>query len=219
VAATLLHPATPGNAVTAAGPHLTTAPSTTPVAATQPADFKWPPTGIHVRVYPAEEEKVLAAGWTRHLTQTFGTVVSAASQVAVQPWGGEAGGDIATGQDYMDTFVKFTIHGVPTSMAIQVAAPGQYSLSPTRSCLQSTSPDKCVFTPTADGGLLLYFDIVQGGGDVRLRSVTDFRPDGTVVFATGYNYDPTSSAQHGQLSVPLTDTQLTTFATDPLLAF
>jgi hypothetical protein len=74
-----------------------------------------------------------------------------------------------------------------------------------------------VFTRTADGGLLLYFDIVQG--DLRRRSVTDFRPDGTVVFTTGYNYDPTSSAQHVRLSAPLTDAQLTTFATDPVLAF
>jgi hypothetical protein len=217
VAATLLHPATPGKAV-AAGPHLTTAPSTTPAASTPPPGFKWPPAVMHTRVYSAAEEKALAAAWTQHLTQTFGTVVPGASQVTVQPWGGEASGSISTGQDYLDTFVKFTIHGVSTAMAVQVAAPGQSTLDPAQTCAESTSPDKCVFTPTAGGDLLLYSDIVQGG-NLHVRSVTDFRPDGTVVFAAGYNYDPTGSAQNRLPSVPVTDAQLTTVATDPVLAF
>ncbi len=210
VAATVLHPTTPA---TAAAPHLTTAAA----APAQPPNFSWPPAGIHPRVYSAAEEKPMAAAWTQHLTQTFGAVVPGASQVMVEPWGGESGGTIATGQDYMDTYVNFTFHGARTAVSIEVAAPGQYTLSLTKSCSQSTSPDKCVFTPTADGGLLLYFDVVQG--DMHLRSVNDFRPDGTVVFTTGYNYDPTSTAQHTLPSMPVTDAQLTTIATDPVLAF
>jgi hypothetical protein len=216
VAATLLHPTTPGQAA-AAAPHLTTAPSTT---AAPPSDFTWPPAGMHTKVYSATEERALAAGWTQHLTQTFGTVVPGVSGVAIQPWGGEASGSISTGQNYLDTFVKFTIHGTQTAMAIQVAAPGQDSISPAKSCGQSTSPDKCVFTRTTDGGLLVYSDIVEGGGDLHLRTVTDYRQDGTVVYAAGYNYDPTASArQLGTTAIPVTDAQLTKFATDPVLAF
>jgi hypothetical protein len=212
VAATLLHPTTPRQAV-AAAPHLTTAPSTAP---TPPPDFRWPPAGVHVRAYSSAAEKVLATTWTHHLTQTFGTVVPGASQVTVQPWAGEA----AAGHDYLITSVTFTIHGVRTAMAVQVAAPGQFPLTPTQSCARATSPDRCVFTATADGGLLLYYDIVGGVANAHLRSVTDYRPDGTVVFTIGYNYDPTNPAAQGRPGpLPVTDAQLTNFATDPMLAF
>jgi hypothetical protein len=102
-------------------------------------------------------------------------------------------------------------------VAIELWGPGQLSRSPAQSCALSTRPNNCVFTRTADGGLLLYYDIAN---TQHLRSVTDFRPDGTVVSVTGYNYDPTGAGPPaGPRSIPVTDAQLTTIAIDPVLAF
>jgi hypothetical protein len=209
VAGTLLHP----TATVATATRLTTPHSSPPTTT-----FIWPPAGVYKKSYTANQEGVLGLGWSMHLAQTFDTVVPGSMHIGVQAWGGEAGGQITDNQDYLDTFVTFTLHGVPTAVAIQVQAPGQDTVPPSQLCAQSSTPSTCVTFPQADGGLVFVYDAAQNG--LRLRTASAYRPDGTVVSVTGYNYDPTASgAPHVQPSVPVTDAQLTKFATDPVLAF
>lgn len=167
---------------------------------------------IDVVQYSKTRELQLAAAWTAHLITVFPSVVPAAQQVTVRPWGGEAEGQIEANQNYLDSFVTFTIDNTPTAIDINVQAPGHDTDDPHR-CQQP-----CDVTTWADGTVLTVATTKQA--QLQVVTVSEFRTDGSVVFASGYNYDPTSpSGPHTSQHVLVDVDQLTRLATDPALAF
>jgi hypothetical protein len=168
---------------------------------------------VRVIPYPVGRETELAAAWTGHIQQEFTRIVPNAQDVRVQPWGGEAEGSISAGQNYLDTFVTFAVHGTPTAVEVNVQAPGQNKTGPHGDCQAS-----CSATPQPDGSVLTV--AIHDEATLRLITVTQYRPDGSVVFATAYNYDPTArtTPTYGP-AVLMNVQQLTSFATDPALAF
>ncbi|HEX4723502.1 MAG TPA: hypothetical protein VH333_13365 [Pseudonocardiaceae bacterium] len=209
--ATVLHPA--DEAAPAA--HLTTGPGTqTPHVTTGPVHSlaAWPPP-VREYHYTAARENELAAAWTSHIKTTFGQIVPNAGNVAVRPWGGEAEGSVSADQDYLDAFVTFTVDGTPTAVDISVFAPGQNSTGPQGDC-----KNPCAATPLPDGSVLTVDPYSQNS--VHLLTVSQYRPDGSVVSATGYNYDPTGKSSPGySAAVLLNIQQLTSFATDHAFEF
>ncbi|HEX5118610.1 MAG TPA: hypothetical protein VFW65_25785 [Pseudonocardiaceae bacterium] len=238
---TLLHGA--DRRVTTATPpsEITTAPHTTAPHATAP-HYPWPPSGTHTRTYDTAQLNSLTNAWTRELRHVFPTVVPDARDVSVQQWDHDATDSTPTKRNFTDTFVRFTVHGVTTSVSIEVYAPGADPTGPNARCAQDSShslassvepppgvripPDTCQITLRGDTALLREMTTTSvpdtstpTSAPGRQLSVTQFRADGSVVGVSAYNYDPAGNSDVTAAQPPLTAAQLTTLVTDPDLGF
>jgi hypothetical protein len=181
---------------------------------------QWPPVAVRQQAYSLDQLHARTQAWTKQLQRDLPHVLPQAGGVAVQPWGGEAEGDISAGQGYLDTFVTFTLHGKQTALFIQIEEPGYHHSAPSADCAQP--PGTHCWTTWQAGGALVEQATAVKQPDQKLNSMTmrHYRADGTVVSVTTYNYDPTSPAKSAPTAAAsLTVAQLTTLATDPVFAF
>jgi hypothetical protein len=181
---------------------------------------QWPPAGVRQQPYSVDRLGVLAQTWTKQIERELPRVLPQARDIAVQPWGGEAEGDISAGQGYLDTFVTFTVHGRATALYLQVEEPGYHRTSPSKDCAQE--PDTHCWTTWQAGGALVEQATAVTQPDQKQNTMTmrQYRSDGTVVSVTTYNYNPTTVAKAAPAATtPLTVAQLTVLATDPVLTF
>jgi hypothetical protein len=202
----------------------------------------WPPAGTHTRTYDTAQLNSMADTWTHELRHVFPTLVPGARDVSVQPWDRQATDATPTKRNFSDTMVSFTVHGVPTAVAIEVYAAGADTTGPNARCASDAShslassvqpppgvtvpPDTCQITVRGDTALLRETQIAAVPDASTSKStlpthlsVTQFRADGSVVEATAYSYDPTGSSDVTTAKPPLSVAQLTTLATDPRLGF
>jgi hypothetical protein len=173
--------------------------------------IQWPPANVRPVYYTAEQLRQGGAEMQAHLRAEFAKIVPGASDVTVDPFGGEAAGAVADGQDYLEGFTGFTLNNQRAAVSIFVAAPGSTAIEPP----QVDCPSGCKFE-TANDNLLMVKSEDLGKGD-KILSVTIYRGNGSVVRATSYNYDPTSKKLGYLPAVPLTVAQLGALASDPKL--
>jgi hypothetical protein len=163
---------------------------------------------------PLTRDQLVARGaeMQTHLETRFPVVVPGAKQVKVGLFGGEAEGAVEDGQNYLGSFLKFTL-AAPTAIEVQV----RNDQDKDRTC----SGAGCLQIPQQDGSLVVVRQVDTGEGspaEMMIKSAVHFRNDGTSVRVTTYNYDPTGqSGMIYQQDVPLTVDQLTTLAVDPAL--
>jgi hypothetical protein len=181
-----------------------------------PAEHVWPPAQVRLLPKRATELHQLAAGWSTELRQYFADHVPSATGFTVQPWGGESTGSVQSGQTYLDTFATFAVRGAASGLYVQVEAPGRHTTSPARDCADEAG-SRCQITWHGDSAVVVD-SLTAGAG--RIVTVTQYRSDGSVVRASGYNYDPDQGPGHPtSAGVPLTVAQLTAIAEDPALSF
>jgi hypothetical protein len=153
-----------------------------------------------------------------HLKTQFAKVVPNAKQIVPKQFGGEAEGAVADGQTYLEGFTTFTIDGIRSAVDIYTSAPGTEGPPPAEQCQDSTT--QCSARVQTDGSWIVITtqSIDQNLSGGVITSVLHYRPNGTVVRAAGYNYDPTGGGSLDRLpAVPVTVAQLTALATDPAL--
>lgn len=180
--------------------------------------FDWPPAGVEAKQYTAAQLKARGTEMRAHLKSQFTKVVAGATNVAVQEFGGEASGATSDGQNYLDTFVAYTVKDMRSAVGISVFAPGG-GMTPDEQCAESD--DGCAVREGPNGTRLVVTTLHVGGQDNKavIQSVSAYRPNGTVVRASGYNYDPVGKQTMAVLpDMPVTVEQLTALATDPELA-
>jgi hypothetical protein len=100
---------------------------------------------------------------------------------------------------------------------VQVEAPGDDTTPPAKLCSQE-SGSHCQISQQGDQVIVVDPLTMQNGG--KLVTVRDYRPDGSMVFVTGYNYNPVGGNEQATMTdVPFTTAQLTTLAEDPALSY
>lgn len=171
--------------------------------------IQWPPANVQPVRYTAEQLRQRGAEMQAHLRAEFAKIVPGASDVTVGPFGGEAAGAVADGQDYLEGFTGFTLNNQRAAVSIFVAAPGSTAIEPP----QVDCPSGCKFETANDNLLMVKSEDLGNGG--KILSVTIYQGNGSVVRATGYNYDLTSDKPAYLPAVPLTMEQLTALASDP----
>lgn len=177
-----------------------------------------PPTAtVEPRRYTVQELRKRAAEMRQFMLAHFAEIVPGARDLDAGEFGGEAAGSIAEGQTYLEAFTGFTLNGARTAVDVHVAAPGPDAPNPNDDCTQGPTPD-CTMDRRADGSLMS-IKREDAGGTGRIVSVTHYRSDGTVVRASGYNYDPTGRTAPTYLpDIPVTVDQLVALAIHPALA-
>jgi len=187
-------------------------------AAPTPVTTAWPPPGAVAPAYTAEQLRQRGREMTGHLSQIFGQVVPGTTGIVADPatWGGEGGGaaGIVDGQTYLNGPVEFERDGVQGGTIISVYMPGEIDKGPGGACEEE--PKTCTVTPLPDGSAVEVKSSTHGG-DAQLLVARHFRPNGTVVAAIGYNYDPVGQHVYAP-EVAMTGQELTTLATDPALS-
>jgi hypothetical protein len=204
--------------------------------------YPWPPTGTHPRTVDTAQLNSLTTTWTHELRHVFPTLVPDARDVSVQQWDHQSTDATPTKRNFTDTLVRFTVHGAPTAVSIEVYAPGADSTGPNARCAVDSSnslassaqappgvtvpPDTCQISLRGDTALVretTTASVPDASTPTStlptLQSVTQFRADGSVVSATAYNYDPAGGPDVTMAQPALTTTQLTTLAIDPDLGF
>ncbi len=189
-----------------------------PVSSAAPADVPWPPRGVEPKYYSAKQLLQRGNEMRAHLTQVFPAAVPGASAVAVQAFQGEAAGDVSDGQKYLNSFVVFTSAGKRYAVGVNVFAPGAFEQGPADLCADDPAP--CALLGKRGRGEVLAVEEPLGDASqgMRIVSVYQFRPDGSVTYASGYNYDPTSTVRPAPAAdLPVTVGQLATLAADPAI--
>lgn len=190
--------------------------TTTPVP---PPVNQWPPAGVHQQSFTVDQLHSVTQTWSHRAEEDLLRVSPQATGVTVQPWGGEAEGDVSPGQAYLDTFVPFTVKGERTAVFIQVEEPGFHKTTPAADCAQAPGTH-CTTTWRSGGALVEEATVPAKADQARPLTVRDYRPDGSVVTVTAYNYDPTAPTNSAlSPTLPLTVAQLTELATDPVFVF
>ncbi|HEX2133683.1 MAG TPA: hypothetical protein VHH15_19225, partial [Actinophytocola sp.] len=152
-----------------------------------------------------------------HLARTVPTVLADATDVEVQPFAGEAAGDVDDGQGYLTSFAGYTLAGHRFALGVNVYAPGAHPEGPEFVC--APDPDGCQLFGTERGGQVLAVDVRTGQGDppISILAAYHFRRDGSVVSVVGYDYDPAAALPSDPPPMPVTAEQLVRLAVDPAL--
>jgi hypothetical protein len=157
--------------------------------------------------YTAEQLRVRGNEMRRHLEAAAPNVLSTASDIVVGKFGGEAVGEFADGQDYVNAPITFTVDGERYSIFITAWAP--QALAPATVCGST-----CQELGERDGGHLKL--IPEETGQQKITTVYFFRADGSALQVAAYNYDMTGVPAY-QPAIPVTVDQLTRLAIDPEL--
>lgn len=119
--------------------------------------------------------------FSAHQKRTFSRIFRGAQNVSPGNWGGEAEG-VFDDMQYMDNSTSFTYQGRQVTVITQVHAPGFYPETPKQLC----EHEKCVGEVSDHrGGVTVFTELDQFG----IRSATNFRPNGEVVWAQGTKQD------------------------------
>lgn len=194
------------------GQSITTSDSPTPTILAAP-----------VREYSVTELRLHAQKLTDALAQVLPKAVATARHVEIEPWS-TAGtpGVITTGPGSLRTFVRLVAQPTPVAIRVQVDAPGVgQPATPGDQCEtdQAYGTD-CYPTVLAGGDTVLVEELYPDGLPAgRMTSVTDFRPDGSKVSVTAYNWDPTGERPSFTAQPPATSAQLTVLVTDQAINF
>ncbi|MBW4721392.1 hypothetical protein [Saccharothrix obliqua] len=139
--------------------------------------FPWPPTDI-TPVYKTKAElEQQAERFSAHQQRTYRWIFPGAQEITPSLWGHEAG-NLFDGLQYMNNRVKFTYGDRKVMIITQVHAPGRYDASPEQLCEHV----RCTGTVGDHrGGLIVLHELDQFG----IRTATNFRPNGEVVWAQG----------------------------------
>lgn len=120
--------------------------------------------------------------FTAHQLQTFPQIFPGARFVTPGLWGGERDGVLEDGQQYMANYVKYFYDGEKRGLITQVNAPGLYTDSPEQACERQ----QCTSIVSDNAGGVTVF---SGPDQYNGRTVTNFRPNGEVVWAQGAAWD------------------------------
>ncbi len=182
-------------------------------------DIPWPPAGVVPPKHSAEKLREFGAAMSERLAQSFPKVVTEAKDLRFTPWSGEWEGVIEDGQDYLTTWAIYQDKIGRTATAYQVEAPGHFTPSPRQWCADNAA--SCSATKLADGSLVLNaVSRIETGKEPRhIESALHYRLDGSVVWASAYDYDPIFDEHQGpnRKEIALTTAQLTELVTDPAL--
>jgi hypothetical protein len=197
------------------GPGERPASSSAGSSATSPSDT--PSRSGTGREYSAAELQRRGEVMRVELEARFLTAVPKAVDVATQPFGGEAAGEVEDGQDYLTTFLTYTLHGKRYGLGINLFARGAYPDDPDQLCVPD--PDRCQrLDSDPDRLLAVWQDAGPGNRALRMVTVYHFRTDGSVVSVVGYNYDPTGAPLPSKaVPIPVAVEQLAKLAANPAL--
>jgi hypothetical protein len=213
----LVPAAAPGITVTSTGTAATsTGPVTTPPGPTPTGDrhIPWPPTGTTAVDYSAGQLAADAGRLTEHLVKTFPAVAPGARKVVVGPWGAESAVPVGTQRRELSSTVRFLRGDAESTIIVEVDGPGTDDrFTPESVCTQGSTT--CQAKPGPAGGEVVV--VAYADGDGRLtQAVYDFRTDGTLVFATAYNYDVTLQSEPiTTKQAALSTAELSELAADP----
>jgi hypothetical protein len=192
-----------------------TDPSGPPSPPQPTVSFDWPPAKATPVHYTAAELTRRGTEMRNYLRTVFPKVVPDATDVVPGVFGGEAAGAVADGQTYLDAFTGFTLAGNRSAVDVWVSAPGATEVPlPSEECLHGIVP-VCAPKQLDNGGWVVIKSERIGTDDRAILSVTNYRPNGTVVRVTAYDYDPLTFS--APTKIPVTDKQLMMLATDPEL--
>jgi len=183
-------------------------------------NFAWPPAGAQAKTFTADQLRKRATVLQEYLKTRFPEVVKGATEVSVGPFSGEANGVITEGQTYLDGFTRYGLNGARSAVNIAIFAPGHPNgPTPKELCGGVNGGCKPI---TVDGGSAT-FVVMESPADPadpgQIMSVVQFRADGSVVRATGYNYDPVASVGPNYTKeIPIGIDQLMALATDSKIA-
>ena len=198
-------------------PLLTTAASTPP---SSPGPFP--------AFYPTVELNAAAARFSQALTSLMPRVVPGVGTFLFQPWvnldkavpldakAGYAPGELATN-------VRFALKGIMTGISIIVDGPHVSQVpTPQSACAQwsRTAGQSCEVSGSVAGGGTVVIERGPAGQKPQQVRVVDYRPDGSVVSATAYNYDPAARTPVSYAASPFVGSdELVLLVTSPSLAF
>jgi hypothetical protein len=145
-------------------------------------DFPWPPQDVTPVFKTKDELHKQADEFTAHQLASFPQIFPGARFVTPSLWGGLRDGVLEDGQQYMANDVKYFYNGEKRSLITQVHAPGFFTDSPEQLCERQ----KCTGTVSDNaGGVTVY----AGPDEYNGRTVTNYRPNGEVVFTQGAAWD------------------------------
>lgn len=179
------------------------APVELPMASSPTSSVTPPPKNPSVAYLTRRGEEMQA-----YLRTQLPQVIPGATDVKPGKFGGEAEGQVADDQRYLDSFVKYTGDHVPAAIFVQVQA----AADPAQNC-----PD-CPTLLQTDGSKVQIKEEDQQDG-TKILTATHLRKDGTVTWVSTYNYDPTASGRSKSTNSMLTVDQLVRLAADPKLHF
>jgi hypothetical protein len=212
------HPAASSTAPNTPTPNTLTPNTPTPNTLTPntPTPSDSPPASEARREYTAKDLHRRGQQMRVALEERLVVAVPDALDVATQPFGGEAAGAVEDGQDYLNTFMTFTRDGKRYGIGVNVFAPGAHPVDADQLC--AADPDGCEWL----GGSGYLFAVEENADSanptLRIVSVYDLRPDGSVVSIVGYNYDPTGAVLPSkETPLPVSAKQLGLLAVDPAL--
>jgi hypothetical protein len=180
-----------------------------PTSSTPP--IAWPAPNVTPRTYTRDQLVARGAEMQSYLRTQFAKVVPGATMAKPGTFGGEQSGQVSEGQAYLNAFTVFMKNGEQSAVDIYLSAPGGNGPKP---CDEG---GECDAKGLGDGSWIV-IQKHDDPGDRAVVSVLHFRADGSVVRATGYNYDPTGADVKVLKTTPVTAEQLTALATDPKLS-
>jgi len=152
-------------------------------SATGQTDYPWPPQDITPVYKTSAELQKQADEFSAHQRQSFPVIFAGAQFVTPGLWGGERGGVLEDGQQYMANQVFFRNQGEKSSVIMQVNAPGFFTDSPAEFCALRTT---CTGTVSDNAGGVIVFSEDDRYND---RAAHNFRPNGEVVWIQGSRQD------------------------------
>lgn len=210
-------------------------PGSTPAAGPAPASTQLIPPVITlapseslVRPTPSREYdtaalRVAGQKFTAVLSRVLPAALAGAHDISIQSWRtGDVAGGIAPGPGSLNTYIRFVTQETPVAIRFQVDAPGAgLPADPSDQCdMDQVSGPDCYPSVSPKGGTLLVEKLYPNGVPAgRMISVTDFRPDGSKVSATAYNWDPTDLPRKFVPALPVTAAQLDILVTDQDIGF
>ncbi|WP_086669122.1 hypothetical protein [Lentzea kentuckyensis] len=141
-------------------------------------DFSWPPKDITPIHKTKAELRQQADEFTAHQRQSYPAIFPDARFVTPNLWGGLRDDVFDDDMQYMANLVKFRNPSEWTNVITQVHAPGFFTESPEQLCERQ----KCTSTVSDSKGGVTVF---SGPDEYREVVVTNYRPNGEVVFVQG----------------------------------
>jgi hypothetical protein len=141
-------------------------------------DYQWPPKDVTPIHKTKAELQKQADEFTAHQLQSYPEIFPDARFITPRLWGGLRDGVFDDDMQYMANLVKFKVQGEWTSVITQVHAPGFFTESPEALCERQ----KCTsMVGDNAGGVTVFVE----SGERKDRTVTNYRPNGEVVFTQG----------------------------------
>ncbi|OLF13247.1 hypothetical protein [Actinophytocola xanthii] len=193
---------TPGNRPVASSP--------VPGATERPST---PPASEAAREYTAEQLRRRGRQMQAELEDALREVLPGAVDVVIQPFGGEATGQVEDGQDYLTTFAAYTLAGERFALGVNAFTPGATDVEQ----LCPTNAKRCEWLNESRTVFTVDEGVDPADPTLRIVTVYSLRQDGSAVSVVGYNYDPTGrgATRSTVLPMPVSVEQLAKLAGNP----